>query len=109
MIGSRAGIETREHHDALCRCYDATVRTTVNIDEHLLRRAKELAARSRRPLGEVVDDALRVLLTDRHHLARPDVELPTYGGSGLQPGVDLEDRESLAALLGDDASASAPR
>ena len=27
------------------------------------------------------------------------VDLPVYGGSGLQPGVDLEDKEALAVLL----------
>jgi hypothetical protein len=25
--------------------------------------------------------------------------LPTYGGSGLRPGVDLEDKDSLAEIL----------
>lgn len=81
------------------------VRTTVNIDPDLLRQAKELAARGNRPLGAVVDDALRVLLSERRPARGIRVELPVYGGSGLRPGVDLEDKESLAALLGDDASA----
>lgn len=31
-----------------------------------------------------------------------DVEIPTYGGSGLQPGVDLEDKAALAELLDDE-------
>jgi hypothetical protein len=29
------------------------------------------------------------------------VVLPVGGGSGLQPGIDLEDKESLAEALGD--------
>jgi len=29
------------------------------------------------------------------------IDLPVYGGSGLQPGVDLGDRETLAELLDD--------
>jgi len=73
------------------------VRTTVNINDDLLRRAREQALADGRALGDVVDDALRA------HLARPlgtgTVELPTYGGSGLQPGVDLDDKDRLAALL----------
>ncbi|WP_157073263.1 hypothetical protein [Kribbia dieselivorans] len=28
-----------------------------------------------------------------------DAGIPTYGGSGLQPGVDLEDKAALADLL----------
>jgi hypothetical protein len=83
------------------------VRTTVNIDADLLRRAREEALRSRRPLGDVVDDALRLLLNRAPGRDRQAVDLPVFGGSGLQPGVDLEDREALAALLderpGDDA------
>lgn len=74
------------------------MRTTVNIDDALLQAARERAARSHRSLGDVVDDALRVLLAERPDERRA-VELPTYGGSGLQPGVDLEDKDALAELL----------
>lgn len=77
------------------------MRTTVNIDDALLQAARERAARSRRSLGDVVDDALRVLLAERPD-ERPPVELPTYGGSGLRPGVDLEDKDALAELLDED-------
>jgi hypothetical protein len=76
------------------------VRTTVNIDEHLLAQARALAAQNRRSLGDVVDDALRILLSERSP-QKSAVRLPVFGGSGLQPGVDLDDKESLAALLQD--------
>ena len=74
------------------------MRTTVNIDPELLAAAKELAARTRRSLGEVVDDALRLLLAERP-ADRAPVRLPVFGGSGLRPGVDLEDKDALAELL----------
>ena len=79
------------------------VRTTVNIDDHLLAEAKAKAARGHRTLGAVLDDALRVLLVERATSApgRRRVVLPTDGTSGLQPGVDLEDKEALADLIGD--------
>lgn len=79
--------------------YCARVRTTVNLDEQLLRQARQEALRSGRPLGAVIDDALKVLL---NRSVAPDgpMKLPTDGGSGLRPGVDLEDQESLADLLG---------
>jgi len=84
------------------------VRTTVNVDEALLVAAKELAARTRRSLGDVVDDALRLLLAERPAERRGAVRLPTFGGSGLRPGVDLEDKQALAELLdGDGADARA--
>lgn len=81
------------------------MRTTVTIDDHLLEQAREIALRSRRTLGDVVDDALRLLLAERRD-DRP-VTLPTFGGSGLRPGVDLEDRDALAALLDEERDARA--
>lgn len=74
------------------------MRTTVTIDDHLLEQARQLALTSRRSLGDVVDDALRLLLAVGAQ-QRATVDLPTYGGSGLLPGVDLEDKASLSALL----------
>lgn len=76
------------------------MRTTVNIEDRLLHHAKELATRTRRPLSAIVDDALRMWLSrvDQRDRARA-VDLPVYGGSGVQPGVDLEDKDALADLL----------
>ncbi|HEY8645493.1 MAG TPA: hypothetical protein VIL77_06410 [Gaiellaceae bacterium] len=66
------------------------MRTTVDIQEDLLSEAKERAARTGRTLGQVVDDALRLLFQRAERAAsRGPVELPTFRGSGLQPGVDL--------------------
>jgi hypothetical protein len=81
------------------------VRTTVNIDDYLLAEAKVLAARTSRSLGAVLDDALRALL--RRDAGQPDrgkFRLPTHGSGGLQPGVDLEDKEAVAELMGDNAA-----
>lgn len=81
------------------------MRTTVNLDDELLRRAKERAARQGRTLSEVVSDALRVSLAEQAGPHR-EVTLPTFGGSGLKSGVDLEDKDALAALLGEDDRAA---
>jgi hypothetical protein len=78
------------------------VRTTVSIDDHLLGAAKELALRTGRTLGEVVDDGLRLLLNLGEEQGAASVELPTFGGSGLLPGVDLEDRAALSDVLGEE-------
>jgi hypothetical protein len=75
----------------------------VTIDDHLLAEAKARAARSHRTLGEVIDDALRLAFvrpTSDAESARP-FRLPSHGSGGLRPGVDLEDREALAEILGD--------
>lgn len=87
------------------------MRTTVDIDEHLLAEAKAVAARSHRSLGAVVDDALRTLFSDRFVAASPrrSITLATDGGSGLRPGVDLEDKAALADILDDDHRPRAAR
>ena len=85
------------------------MRTTVNIDEALLRKARGISAQTRQPLGDIIDDALRLMFERQVAPERGRVELPTDGGSGLRPGVDLEDKESLADLLGDNRLPSAAR
>jgi hypothetical protein len=57
----------------------------------------------RKRLSEVIDDALRLTFvrpTSDAESARP-FRLPSHGSGGLRPGVDLEDREALAEILGD--------
>lgn len=81
------------------------MRTTVNISDDLLAEAKLLATKTRRPLGSVIDDALRVLLKgQRADAAGSAWSFPAGGGGGLRPGVNLEDREALADLLGDNVA-----
>lgn len=82
------------------------MRTTVNINDHLLEQARQVALTTRRSLGDVVDDALRLLLNAPAQ-EQKRVDLPTYGGSGLLPGVDLEDKAALAALLDEERDARA--
>ena len=77
------------------------MRTTVSIDDHLLSEAKQIAVRSHRSLGQVIDDALRRMLTETSGARTTSVTLPVHGSGGLRPGVDLEDKEQLAELLGD--------
>lgn len=78
------------------------MRTTLNISDDLLAEAKVLAARTHRSVGAVVDDALRVLLRRGASESEPSGwTFPTGGAGGLMPGVNLEDREALADLLGD--------
>ena len=79
------------------------MRTTVNIDDHLLAEAKVLAARTSKPLGTIIDDALRSMLRSRGNTRQAFV-LSTHGKGGLQPGVDLDDKEALAELMGDNAA-----
>jgi len=76
------------------------MRTTIDIPDDLLARAKRIAAESKRPLRAVIEDALREALARRRHSVKcTPVSLPTFQGSGLQPGVDLDDTASLFDLM----------
>lgn len=72
------------------------MRTTVKIDDGLLAEAKSQAARSGRTLNAVIEDALRAALAERGPGPRREVvELPTFSGSRILPGVDLDDSAAL--------------
>ena len=76
------------------------MRTTIRLDDALLRDAKAMAGRTGRTLTGLVEDALReVLSRSEAGPRRPPVTLPTFGGRGLQAGVDLDDSAALAELM----------
>ncbi len=71
------------------------MRTTIKIDNELLIEAKARAARSGSTLNAVVEDALRETFARRGRAGATPVELPTFPGSQLRPGVDLDDGVAL--------------
>jgi predicted transcriptional regulator len=77
------------------------MRTTIDLPDDLLAKAKRLAAESKRPLRAVIEDALREALGRRRTSRRSaPVKLTTFGTSGLQSGVDLDDSAALLDLMG---------
>ena len=75
------------------------MRTTLTIPDDLLQEAKERAARSRRTVSQVVEDAMREAFARRAEAPHP-IELPvSRAGGGLRPGVSLDDRAGLQDLL----------
>jgi hypothetical protein len=80
------------------------MRTTIRLDDHLLREAKRAAAEGGTTLTALIEDALREALARRDAAGRRErVELPTFGsGSRLQPGVDLDDSAALLDLMEQD-------
>jgi hypothetical protein len=80
------------------------MRTTIRLDDELLREAKQLAARTGRTLTAVIEEALREALGRRPpHGKRRDLSIPTFRGDGLQPGVDLDDSAALLDLMETDS------
>lgn len=84
------------------------MRTTIRIDDELYRRAKSRAALGGRTVGDLIEDAVRVALTPRPDASAAE-ELPTYGGTGTRPGVDLEDNRSLRDSMDADRAPDALR
>jgi hypothetical protein len=75
------------------------MRTTVDLPDDLLSEAKERAVREGRSLSDVVGDAVRSSFARTATAVREAVELPTFDGDGLQPGVDLDDSAALSDLM----------
>jgi hypothetical protein len=66
-------------------------RTTVRLPEELIRRAKRKAAAEGRTLTSLIEDGLRLIVSDDRKRARlKRVMLPvSKAKGGLRPGVDL--------------------
>lgn len=76
------------------------MRTTIRLDDELLAKAKELAARTGRTLTAVIEDALRTALIQSRRRKRPErIELPPFGRGGPLPGVQLGDSAALLDLM----------
>lgn len=76
------------------------MRTTIDINDHLLRQARAYAISEHKTLKMVVENALRVFLTSPRGGAEDDVlPVPVFQGSGVQPGVDLTDNAALEDLM----------
>lgn len=74
------------------------MRTTINIDDKLLRYAKLQAAQQDCTLKQVVEDALRECFS-RHRMDSEPVKLKMVSGTGLKPGVDLDNTRSLNDIM----------
>ncbi|MGH7393046.1 MAG: CopG family ribbon-helix-helix protein [Candidatus Rokuibacteriota bacterium] len=76
------------------------MRTTVRLDDDLLRQVKALAGQTGRTLTAVIEDALREAL-GRHRTRprRPRTSLPRFKGKGLRPGVDVDDTAGLLDIM----------
>lgn len=79
------------------------VKTTLNLDERLLARAKALALREGTTLTAIVEQSLRARLAPRPRLGVPEeFDLPTVKGTA-PPSVDIADRAGLFDVLDDEA------
>ena len=72
------------------------MRTTVQIDDRLLREAKRYAVQHGRTFTSVLEDSVRQFLGNP--APRKGVEpfrMVTFKGDGVRPGVDLDDSAAI--------------
>lgn len=81
------------------------MKTTLDIDDHLLADAKAHAARQRTTLTRLVEEGLHLRLQRRSVAARATKpQLPVFKGrGGLRPGVDPTSNKALLEAADDDA------
>jgi predicted transcriptional regulator len=80
--------------------YVVDMRTTIRLDDDLLREAKAYALATDRTLTRLIEDALRAVLGQREVLTtRRRLRLRTFKGSGLRSGVNLDNNAALLDLM----------
>lgn len=75
------------------------MRITIHIDDNLHAELKDIAARNGKTLTAVIIDALRDSLSRRPNEERLPVNLPVFNGTGVMPGVNLNNSASLRDLM----------
>lgn len=78
------------------------MRTTLTIDDGLLRQLRQKALDSGKPFKQVINDTLRAGLQQAAPPRREPYRCPTFSIGALAPGVDLSRANQLAAALEDE-------
>ncbi len=82
------------------------MRTTLDIHDDLLIRAKKRAADTRQTLTAVVEEALRLALQPNQRKGHKPFKLRTFKGDGVRPGIDISNTAALTAFLESEKDAS---
>jgi hypothetical protein len=81
------------------------MRTTIDIRDELLQRAREVAASQNRRLSDLVNDGLHQVLG--RAAAPPPVDKPfriePFDLGSANPGIDFDDNGSIQQVLDEDA------
>lgn len=85
------------------------MRTTIRIDEALYRRAKARAAETGRTVSQIIEDAVRESLQTRSRHGADSAPLPTFGGSGVMPGVDVASNAAVREVMDEGVGVDALR
>jgi plasmid stability protein len=73
------------------------MKTTLNIDDTVMQRLREEAARQGRTMSEMVEAGLRRVLSESPRTAEALPELPRWRSGGAR--VDIADRDALLEAM----------
>jgi hypothetical protein len=75
-------------------------RTTVRLPRDLLARAKRKAIAEKRTLTSLIEEGLRLVVSDNAKKANPKRVLPRYSDAvgGPLPGIDISDSAALQEI-----------
>ncbi len=79
------------------------MRTTLTIDDSLLRQLRQKALDSGKPFKQVVNETLKAGLNPSVVARREPYRCPSFSIGAVAPGVDLTKANQLAAALDDEA------
>lgn len=80
--------------------YYNSMRTTIRINEYLLEKAKKVALENHTTVSSIIEEALREkLFRMNQNSEKKPVNIITFKGNGLLPGVDLDDTSTLLDLM----------
>jgi len=88
---------------------DATVRTTIRLDDELYREVTARAARSGRTVPAVLEDAVRRGLAPAEQAPARRYSVRPTGQGGLRPGVTISSNAPVAEAMDDGAPLDALR
>jgi hypothetical protein len=72
------------------------MKTTLDLDNELVKRAKAQAARERKTLTALIEEGLRLRLRRQGPVRRAPVDLPVFrGGQGFAAGIDPSSNRSI--------------
>jgi hypothetical protein len=77
----------------------AHTKTTVDIPDTLLAEAKRVAAQNRTTVRALIERGLRHVLAEQQSAGEFQLRKATFGGKGLQPGVEDGTWERIRDLI----------
>lgn len=86
-------------HECMLASMLLCMRTTIDINDELLRAAKAHAASEQKSLKATVEQALREFLAGPRSAGAESPPIPVFRGRGVQTGVDLTDNAALEDLM----------